>query len=110
MNINIEGTKIKNRRYVSFNSGVTVGISKDKSIMMNAAERLLGLPIKDIRELAKDIIFGQVRIVLSGYSDDEIIDIEDKIISDIANAIDSEISKVGLKLINLNVNKISFKD
>ena len=42
----------------------TVGVSTDPAIMQNAAERLLGLQLKQISELAKDVIFGQLRLVI----------------------------------------------
>ncbi|HBZ77435.1 MAG TPA: flotillin, partial [Clostridiales bacterium] len=43
----------------------TVGISTEPGVMQNAAERLLGLKLSEIQELAKDIIFGQLRLVIA---------------------------------------------
>lgn len=37
-------------------SRFTVGISTEIGVMQNAAERLLGLKLPEIQELAKDII------------------------------------------------------
>ena len=45
-------------------SRFTVGISTEPTIMQNAAERLLGLKLMEIQELAKDIILGQLRNLL----------------------------------------------
>ena len=46
-------------------SRFTVGISVENGVMQNAAERLLGLKLSEIQELAKDIIFGQLRLVIA---------------------------------------------
>ena len=51
----------------------TVGISTEPGTMQNAAERLLGLKLTEIQELAKDIIFGQMRLIIAT------MDIEEKI-------------------------------
>ena len=45
-------------------SRFTVGISTEQGIMQNAAERLLGLQLSEIQELSKDIIFGQLRLII----------------------------------------------
>ncbi|NLM50491.1 MAG: flotillin family protein, partial [Clostridiaceae bacterium] len=46
-------------------SRFTVGISTEEGIMQNAAERLLGLKQSEIQDLARDIIFGQLRLVIA---------------------------------------------
>ena len=46
----------------------TVGISTEPDNMTNAAERLLGLTIENIQNIATDILFGQLRLVIDdGY-------------------------------------------
>ena len=45
---------------IDVSSRFTVGISVEPGVMQNAAERLLGLELNEIQELAKDIIFGRV--------------------------------------------------
>ena len=40
--------------------------------MQNAAERLLGLAMNEVQELAKDIIFGQLRLVIATMDIEEI--------------------------------------
>ena len=47
----------------------TVGISTEPGTMQNAAERLLGLKLTEIQELAKDIIFGQMRLINVNVTD-----------------------------------------
>lgn len=85
----------------------TVGISTDPAIMQNAAERLLGLQPKDVSELAKDIIFGQLRLVIATMDIEEINTDRDKFLEAISRNVEGELKKVGLKLINVNVTDIS---
>ena len=85
----------------------TVGISTDPAIMQNAAERLLGLQLREISDLAKDIIFGQLRLVIATMDIEEINTDRDKFLEAISRNVEGELKKIGLKLINVNVTDIS---
>lgn len=85
----------------------TVGISTDPAIMQNAAERLLGLTLPQISDLAKDIIFGQLRLVIATMNIEEINTDRDKFLDAISRNVEGELKKVGLRLINVNVTDIS---
>lgn len=85
----------------------TVGISTDPAIMQNAAERLLGLTLQNISELAKDIIFGQLRLVIATMDIEEINSDRDKFLDAVSRNVEGELKKIGLKLINVNVTDIS---
>ena len=61
--IKLEGALSKQNIRVNTPSTFTVGISTQQGVMENAAERLLGRNLPQIAELAKDIIFGQMRVV-----------------------------------------------
>lgn len=84
----------------------TIAISTDPESMNNAAERLLGLRHEQIQELAKDILFGQLRLVIATMSIEEINSDRDKFLENISKNIDTELKKIGLKLINVNVTDI----
>ncbi len=84
----------------------TVGISTEEGVMQNAAERLLGLALKDIQELAKDIILGQLRLVIALMDIEEINTDRDKFLEAITRNVETELKKIGLKLINVNVTDI----
>ena len=84
----------------------TVGISTHPGIMTNAAERLLGLQLGQIQELAKDIIFGQLRLVVATMQIEEINTDRDKFLSNITQNVEAELQKIGLRLINVNVTDI----
>lgn len=85
----------------------TVGISTDPAVMQNAAERLLGLQMQQVSELAKDIIFGQLRLVIATMNIEEINTDRDKFLDAISRNVEGELKKVGLRLINVNVTDIS---
>src|SRR5690606_26264594 len=50
----------------------TVGISTSQSIMNNAAERRLGRGSTDIEEMAREIIFGQLRLTVASLTIEQI--------------------------------------
>ena len=75
--------------------------------MENAAERLLGLSISEVQELAKDIIFGQMRVVIATMPIEDINADRDKMIENISNGVEVELKKVGLRLINVNIQDIT---
>lgn len=84
----------------------TVGISTESDSMNNAAERLLGLTSDQIQELSKDILFGQLRLVIATMTIEEINSDRDKFLDNISKNVDTELKKIGLKLINVNVTDI----
>ncbi|MGN0822863.1 MAG: flotillin family protein, partial [Candidatus Gallimonas sp.] len=85
----------------------TVGISTDPGIMQNAAERLRMLTLNQISDLARDIIFGQLRLVIATMNIEEINSDRDKFLEAISRNVEGELKKVGLRLINVNVTDIS---
>lgn len=87
-------------------SRFTVAISTEPGVMNNAAERLLGLQRQQIQDLAKDIIFGQLRLVVATMDIEEINSNRDKFLANVASNVESELKKIGLKLINVNVTDI----
>jgi flotillin len=84
----------------------TVGISTEADSMTNAAERLLGLSTEDIRNIATDILFGQLRLVIATMDIEEINSDRDKFLANVSTNVEAELRKIGLKLINVNVTDI----
>lgn len=91
---------------VNVPSRFTIGVSTEPGIMQNAAERLLGLGQNEIQELAQEIIFGQLRLVVASMDIEEINSDRDKFLTNISQSVESELKKVGLKLINVNITDI----
>ncbi len=88
-------------------SRFTVGISTEPGVMQNAAERLLGLKLNEIQELAKDIIFGQLRLIIATMDIEEINTDRDKFLEAVSGNVETELKKIGLRLINVNVTDIN---
>lgn len=88
-------------------SRFTVGISTEPGTMQNAAERLLGLRMPEVQELAKDIIFGQLRLVIATMDIEEINTDRDKFVEAVYHNVETELKKIGLRLINVNVTDIT---
>lgn len=84
----------------------TVGISTDPESMTNAAERLLGQRLENIQDLAKDILFGQLRLVIATMDIEEINSDRDKFLANVSANVEAELRKIGLKLINVNVTDL----
>lgn len=87
-------------------SSFIVGISTQPEIMQNAASRLLGRTRQDIRDLASEIIMGQMRVVIAALTIEEINADREKLIRGITGGVDVELHKVGLYLINANITDI----
>ena len=105
--IKLEGALSQQNIRVNTPSTFTVGISTEPGVMENAAERMLGLTLNEIQELARDIIFGQMRVVIATMPIEEINADRDKLIENISNGVEVELKKVGLRLINVNVQDIT---
>ena len=104
--VNLTNALSKQNIRVDVPSRFTVGISTEMGVMQNAAERLLGLSHQDINELAKDILFGQLRLVIATMDIEEINSDRDKFLDNVSKNVEQELSKIGLKLINVNVTDI----
>jgi flotillin len=84
----------------------TVGISTDEDSMKNAAERLLGQSSEQIQELTRDILFGQLRLVIATMSIEQLNSDRDTFLDAISKNVEVELKKIGLRLINVNVTDI----
>ncbi len=104
--VNLTNALSKQNIRVDVPSRFTVGISINGTTMQNAAERLLGLSHTDVKELAKDILFGQLRLVIATMDIEEINADRDKFLDNVSKNVEAELSKIGLKLINVNVTDI----
>ena len=107
IDIPLEGALSKENIRVNIPSTFTVGISTDPSVMSNAAERLLGLQVTQVRDLARDIIFGQMRFVISTMDIEAINGDKNQLIERIADGVEGGLRKVGLRLINVNIQDIT---
>ena len=107
ISVDLRNTLSRQNIRIDVPSRFTVGISTEAGVMQNAAERLLGLKQSDIQELAKDIILGQLRLVVALMDIEEINSDRDKFLEAVSRNVEGELKKIGLRLINVNVTDIS---
>ena len=107
ISVDLENALSRQNIRINVPSRFTVGISTEPGVMQNAAERLLGLRLQEIQELAKDIIFGQLRLVIATMDIEEINTDRDKFLEAVSRNVEGELKKIGLRLINVNVTDIS---
>ena len=106
IDVDLRGALSKQNIRVNVPSRFTVAVSNEEGAMINAAERLLGKTMEEIRDIAKDIIFGQLRLVVATMDIEEINADRDKFLSNVSANVGSELRKIGLTLINVNVTDI----
>ena len=88
-------------------STFTVGVSTVPEIMSNAAERILRLPQNAIEEMAKEIIFGQLRLTVASLTIEQINQDRESFLEAIRRNVEPELNKIGLQLINVNITDIT---
>ena len=107
--IDIELASALSKKNIRVNvpSTFTIGISTQPDIMNNAAERLLGLNDKEIATQARDIILGQMRLVIATLSIEEINQDREKFLDLVNKNVNFELNKIGLEMINVNIRDIT---
>lgn len=107
VDIQLEGALSKQNIRVNVPSRFTFGVGTTEELMNNAAERLLSLSRSEIEETAKDIIFGQLRATIATMDIEEINGDRETFESRVLENIESELTKIGLRLINVNISDIT---
>ncbi len=105
--IDLRGALSKQNIRINTPSTFTVGISTQEGIMLNAAERLLELDEDEVKAQALDIIIGQLRLVIATLSIEEINKDREQFLQLINKHVASELNKIGLELINVNIKDIT---
>lgn len=106
IDVDLRGALSRQNIRVNVPSRFTVAVSNEPGVMEIAAERLLRKSTEEIRETAKDIIFGQLRLVVATMDIEEINSDRDKFLTYVSSNVGSELRKIGLMLINVNVTDI----
>jgi flotillin len=92
---------------VNVPSVFTVAIGTTPEVMANAAIRLLGLNVMQVKKQAEEIIFGQLRQVIASMRIEDINRDRETFQKHIAESLEPELKKVGLVLINVNITDIT---
>ena len=85
---------------------VTTAISEKAEIMQNAAVRLLGLDLREKEQQVKEILVGQMRLVIATMEIEKLISDRDAFLNQCRTNIGEELKKLGLDLININISDI----
>jgi flotillin len=88
-------------------SQVTVAVGDTDEYQRNAAARILNLSAREINEMAANLIFGQMRQVIASMKIEDINRDRDQFRSNIEHALEPELKKIGLKLINVNIKDLN---
>lgn len=105
--IDLRGALSKGNIRVAVPTTITFGISTREGIMINAAERLLGLSKNEIIAQASDIILGQLRLAIATLTIEEINQDREKFLELINANVNTELNKIGLEIINVNIKDIT---
>ncbi|MCL2861694.1 MAG: SPFH domain-containing protein [Firmicutes bacterium] len=107
ISVDLRNTLSRQNIRIDVPSRFTVGISTEKGVMQNAAERLRGVNNTAIEAMARDIILGQLRLVVALMDIEEINSDRDKFLEAVSRNVEGELRKIGLRLINVNVTDIT---
>ncbi len=104
--IDLSNALSKENIRVSVPTTVTAAISNQVGIMSNAAVRLLGLNLAQIKDQAQDIILGQMRAVIATMKIEDINRDRQAFMAAVNGAVMVELEKIGLAVINVNIRDI----
>ncbi len=107
LDIDLKGALSKENIRVHVPSTFTIGISTDPEVLMNAAERLLGLSEAGVQLQASEIILGQFRQALATMRIEEINQHREKLVDLVNSNVDTELQKIGLHVINVNIKDLN---
>lgn len=105
--VNLDNALCKQNIRINVPSVFTVAVSTRPEIRGNAAERLFGLATDHISDLAKDIIFGQLRLVIASMTIEEINADRETFLRSVETNVAEELKKIGLELLNVNITDIT---
>ena len=106
--IKLEGFPSRQKIRVNMPATVTIGISTKDGVMENAAERMLGLDLNQIRMLGQEIIYCQMRLAIASIDIESVNSDPDLLLEKIVARVEVELAKVGLRLININIQNITW--
>jgi flotillin len=105
--IDLVGALSKQNIRINVPSNFMVQIDSTPEIAQVAAKSLLNLDRSQIAKLAEEIIYGQLREVIASMDIEEINSNREKFQQEIQAKVETELKKIGLKLINVNITDIT---
>ena len=108
IDIKLEGVPSRQKIRINMPATVTISISTKDGVMENAAKCMLGMDLNQIRLIGQEIIFGQMRVVVASMDIETLNSDRDLLIEKIVAGAGMELAKVGLRLININIQNITW--
>ncbi len=105
--IDLKGALSKQNIRVNVPSSFTFAIGTTPELMASAADRLLGMKSGAIISAAREIIFGQLRATIATMNIEDINGNREAFEKAVLDNIDTEMRKIGLYLINVNISDIT---
>jgi flotillin len=106
--VDLQNALSANNIRLSLPSQFTIAIaSKSPELVQNAVRNLLDMDESGIQKTASDIIIGALRAVVGKLTIDELIRDRVTFIKAINDDVNSELNKIGLDLINVNIRDIN---
>lgn len=105
-NLDIKEAAAKGMIRTNVPTNVAVVVSKDPALQQVAVERLLGMSEAEVQDLLKEIVYGQMRIVIANMTVEELNNNRETFIKEVMNNVDTELRKYGLELKTLNIQDI----
>lgn len=87
-------------------TNISVVISNDPALQEIAVKRLLGMTDDELRNLIKETLYGQVRMVIARMSVEELNNNRDKFAQEVEINVNNELKKYGLELKTINIDDI----
>ena len=87
-------------------TNISVVFSNEPDLQQIAVKRLLGMSDQELRELIKETIYGQVRMVIARMSVEELNGNRDKFSQEVEINVNNELKKYGLELKTINIQDI----
>lgn len=107
VDVDLRGALSKKNIRVNTPSTFTLAVSSSPDMLNNAARRILDLKDQALIEQSQDIILGQLRAVIAGLTIEEINADREKFENEVFKNVSSELYKLGLDLINVNIKDIT---
>ncbi|MFV0556080.1 MAG: flotillin family protein [Lactovum sp.] len=107
VDVDLKGALSKKNIRVNTPSTFTLAVSSSLDMLNNAARRILDLKDAALMEQSRDIILGQLRAVIAGLTIEEINADREKFEAEVFKNVSSELYKLGLDLINVNIKDIT---
>ena len=103
LNIDLPKALTKMNIRVNITANFTCVISTEPEVMQNAAEHLFNKQQYNINNLATEIISGQMRQIIATMDIEKFDTQRDEFLSLVKIDVETELKKIGLKLINANI-------